>query len=410
MSVPRGCAGRAEHWLLASLAVAALLAWWLAPGPAEAPPPGISPEVHAPAAVWMRSGGAASAAVPPPLAAATMSPQERAAQVALWAQRLARAQQTLERYRQQSRYPAESRPAEEHPDQLHPFRPIAEDRPLRMPGGSVTEGVRLRTTQERIFLAGDERSRVTVALVDGAGQALPLRVVRAVLHEVPEPGRPATAPEQPFALQPAAAGGFEGVIHPAAQGFGASAGTLRLEMDLEYAGQPGFLYFDVIYSPELAARWLPGVGDSVEQGDLHFTLRAQVLQPGRYVVSGRIDDAQGRPVALAQFNRELAAGAQPIVLPVAGRLLHDRTPAFPLALRDVEAFLLKPDAFPDRVMLPRLPGVLHRSAVHPLSAFSDAEAQGDQRTRYLAEFEKDVRQAEAALQQLQAEPGKPPGP
>ena len=76
--------------------------------------------------------------------------------MALWQGRLARAQLARDNYLQAARYPHESRPMDEHPDQVHPFEPIAEDRPLRMPGGSVTQGVRLKTTQERVFASGNE--------------------------------------------------------------------------------------------------------------------------------------------------------------------------------------------------------------------------------------------------------------
>ncbi|MFY9511839.1 MAG: hypothetical protein WAQ05_12800, partial [Rubrivivax sp.] len=332
--------------------------------------------------------------------AAGLSPAQRREQQLLWQQRLERARLALANYRQAARYPNESRPIEEHPDQVRPFAPIAEERPLRMPGGSVTSGVRLRTTQERIFLAGAESSRVSIALVDSEGRTLPLRATRAVLHEVTEPGRTASTIEFPMPVAEAASGELSALIQPARQGFASYAGTVRLGLHLEHAGAPGFLYFDVIYSPEQAATWLPGADDSVAAGDLRFALQLQVLIAGRYVVSARIDDASGTPLALAQFNAELGRGVQQIPLPVAGRLLHDKRPVFPLALRDVEAFLLKPDTFPDRVMLPRRSGVVHRSAAYALERFANAEPPSEQRDRYLAELGKDVREAEQALKAL----------
>ena len=38
---------------------------------------------------------------------------------------------------------------------------FAEERALRMPGGSVTQGVHLKTTQERVFASGDELGGLT---------------------------------------------------------------------------------------------------------------------------------------------------------------------------------------------------------------------------------------------------------
>ena len=403
-----GAAGRAA---LVAVALAAVLAWWLA-APSAAPVPprptaaaGTTPLLQTTAGGVAALPAAAAAALP---AAAGLSPAQRQEQIALWRERLERAKTALANYQQAARYPDSSRPIEEHPDQVRPFEPIAEDRALRMPGGSVTPGVRLRTTQDRIFLAGQETARITVALVDADGRAQPLRVTRAVLHEVTEPGRTARTNEVAIDVNDRGSSGdlqagdgvHSAVLQPGAQGFADFAGTVRLTLHLDHAGQPGFLFFDLVYSPELAATWVPGVRDLAEGGDLRFVLQADVRLPGRYVVSGRIDDAAGQPVALALFNAELGGGRQAVVLPVAGRLLHDRQPAFPLRLRDVEAFLLKPDAFPDRVMLPRLAGVLHSSAVYTLDRFANTEPGGDQRARYLAELGKDVREAEQQLQQL----------
>lgn len=411
-----GQCGRAAWPALAGLGVAALLAWLLLgrgghgdEAAVAALPPGVAPAVVA--------GGSAAVplarpAVPTPpgvvAAGAPLTEAERQARRTLWQGRLERARDALQGYQQAARYPHESRPASEHPDQLQPFAPVAEERPLRTPGGTATQGVKLLTTQERTFLAGSEASRVTLGLQDGAGRPLPLRVLRAVLQEVTPPGRTASTPafvmpvndqgQQGDAV--AGDGIFTATVQPAAQGFAGYAGLLRLELHLEHAGQPGFLFFDFIVSPEQAARWLPGVRESLENGSLVFRLKAEVLLAGRYVVSARVDDANGRSFALAMFNHELPLGAQDIALPVFGRLLHDEQPVFPLRLRDVEAFLLKPDTYPDRVMLPRLAGVVHTSRRYALADFSPALWTSAERERYLAELGKDVTEAEQALQQL----------
>ena len=357
------------------------------------------------------ASAAASSAAPrrpgPPLSALGLA--ERQEQLSLWQARLERASNSLNAYRAAAQYPHESRPISEHPDQVQPFAPIVEERELRVPGGGAQRGVRLRTTQERVFASGMESSRVTLTLTDEQGRVLPLRVQRAVQKEVSAPGATARTAEVPMAVNDtgtqgdlvAGDGTWSVLMQPGAQGFGSFAGTVRLELNLEYAGQPGFLYFDLVYSPEQAATWLPGVREAAGPGGVDFFVKAQVLMPGRYVVTGRIDDAQGRPVALAQFNAEVAAGAAEFKLPVHGKLLRDLKPAFPLVLRDVEAFLLKPDAFPDRVMLPRRAGEQHRSRSYALSSFSDAEWQSDERTRYLDELGKDVAEAQDKVRQLQ---------
>lgn len=412
-----GQRGGAAWPALAGLGTAALLAWLLLGGgsapddaPTAAPPaamPGPS-TVALPAPNSALAQAPAAAASPGARPGAPLTEAERQARRVLWQGRLERARDALQGYEQSARYPHASRPAREHPDQLQPFDPVAEERPLRMPGGTATQGVKLVTSQERTFLAGGESSRVTLGLQDAAGRPLPLRVLRAVLQEVTPPGRTASTPafvmpvNDQGQLGDAVAGDgvFTATVQPVAQGFAGYAGLLRLELHLDHAGQPGFLFFDFIVSPEQAARWRPGVRESLENGSLVFRLQAEVLLPGRYVVSARVDDASGRTVALAMFNHELPRGVQDIALPVFGRLVHDEQPAFPLRLRDVEAFLLKPDTYPDRVMLPRLAGVVHTSRAYALADFSPALWTSAERERYLAELGKDVAEAEQALQQL----------
>lgn len=398
-----------------AVALAAALGWWL--GPAEGEPatasatsaPGPALMAWPPATARATTANLPAASAPRP--GAPLSPlgkAERRAQLALWQGRLERAQATLDGYRTSAQYPHESRPIEEHPDQVRPFEPISEERALRMPGGTAPQDVKLLTTQERVFASGTESSRITVALQSAQGRPLPLRVTRAVIREVTPPGATASTAEfTPDANDAGRAGDAragDGVIsvlvHPAAQGFGGFAGTVRLELLLEHAGQPGFLYFDLVYSPETAAVWLPGVREAALPAGIDFFVKAMVRLAGRYVVSARIDDAQGEPVALASFNAEVAAGEQEFRLPVFGKLLRDTSPAMPLKVRDIEAFLLKPDRFPDRVMLPRRAGVQHTSRVHAIASFSNAEWEGEEKTRYLTELTKDVDEATREVQRL----------
>ena len=389
---------RAPALLAAAVALVALWSWQR--GEPQAAETTAAPETQA--AAPTPTPGEVPAPAASASAGAPLSPlgqAQRREQLALWQGRLERARMALDGYRIAAQYPHESRPIDEHPDQVRPFEPIAEDRALRLPGGSAAQGVHLKTTQERVFASGSESSRVTLKLEDDAGRTLPLRVTRAVQKEVTPPGRTASTAEFPMPIGNDN-GVLSAVMQPAAQGFAAFAGTVRLELMLDYGGQPGFIYFDLTYSPETAATWLPGVREASSAAGIDFFVKAQVLVPGRYVVSARIDDAKGQPVALALFNAEVAVGSTEFRLPVFGKLLRDRQPAFPLQLRDIEAFLLKPDTFPDRVMLPRRAGVLHQSKRYAVSSFSDAEWRSEERDRYLNELGKDVAVAEQKVRSL----------
>jgi hypothetical protein len=387
--------------VLAALAVLTGAGWrWWQDDAAAAP------ETSATAPATAASALRAAASAPGPRAPYSDDGlRQRQAAQSLALQRLARAESTLAQYRQSTRYPPESRPLAEHPDQARPFEPISNDRPLRTPGNQPVAGVHLLTTQERVFVSGQESVRFTVAARDDQGAMLPLLITRSFAFDLPDPrqavGRPAAA--VPFndsgqaGDAQAGDGIWSGVFQPATQGFADYAGTLRLQVDLNQNGRRGQLDFDIVYEPQVPARWTGGSRDLLNAGSLDFVLRLEVAQPGRYVVAGRVFDASGRPFALVNFNQELAAGPQEVSLPVFGKLVIDQRPSFPLTLRDVEGYLLFPDRFPDRAMLPRLAGVVRTSQRYTLAQFSDAEWQSEERSRYLDEFSRDVARAQADL-------------
>ncbi len=333
------------------------------------------------------------------------------AQPALWTQRLQRAEEVLENYRNNTKYPFDSRPARENADQMYPNRPVREEGKLSNPGQKPAEGIRIRTSQERVYVAGDETVLFTVSAVDMDGNALPLQVTRAFAHDPPLDGKPSqrNAIAMPFnddgANGDIAAGDtiVSARLSPATQGFAGHAGTIRVELNLKVNEQTGFAFFDVFYTPDPPAVWVGGSSsarEAVVAGSLNFYLKAQVRDAGRYAITGRIDDAKGQPFALISFNEELSAGPKEIKLNLFGKLLVGEKPVFPLTLRDVDGFLLKENATPDRALMRRLPGRVLVSRVYPLTIFSEAEWDSEERARYLAEYGRDVQSARAHLEHV----------
>ncbi|MDR7271609.1 hypothetical protein J2X20_004277 [Pelomonas saccharophila] len=384
---------------LAGAVLAGLIAWWAWPRTAAVP--------EAQAAVPARN----HLALPTPAASVGASRpegspftdaalRERMAQRDQLVQRLERAKLTLATYREQTRYPHESRPIDQHPDQIHPFAPIRESLPLRFPGSKgAVPGVRILTTQDRVFMSGDEIVKISVSAQDEAGRTLPLLITRAVAFDLPDPRQAAGRPQLALDFT-----GSEGVysaqFQPSRTAFADFAGTLRLQAILSQDGRQGVVNFDVVYQPLVPAEW-GAISERVADGSLDFLVGINVKQTGRYVVNARVDDAKGQPFALVSFNEELGVGAQTARLRVFGKLLRDGAPAMPLKLRDLQGFLLMEDRFPDRAMLARREGVVYWSGSYALRAFSDAEWTSEERDRYLAELGKDVSQLEAQL--------KPPG-
>lgn len=321
---------------------------------------------------------AASRALRAPFSAVGLD--DRQARLALWQQRLQRAQETLESYEAATRYPFDSGPANEHQDQWLTHQVVTGDYPLRLPGTGVVPNLRVHTTQQRVFATGADTVLFTVSATDDNGAPLPLRVVSSVSRSPQDTGGGKAAPLAPVVAQAfvddgtggdlqAGDGVFTGRLDPQAEGFGQFAGMIRTEL---------------------------------RDGSLEFMLGANVTQPGRYVITGRVDDASGKPLALVTFNGELGAGAQQVPLQVYGRLVRDQKPAFPLVLHDVEGFLLRPDAYPDRALMPSRDGPVATSRRYALVQFSDAAFSSEETQRYLAEYGKDVTQAQQQVGQLQA--------
>jgi len=333
--------------------------------------------------------------------------QSRQEQLALWRGRHERAEQTYATYRDATRYPYDSRPIAEHPDQVRPFAPIAEELKLRGANGEPVKGLRLRTTQERVFLSGAESVKFTVAAVDDSGNGLPLIIRNASAQSIPDSRTPIKVVQASVAFSDdgtgaddqAGDGVYSARITPATQGFAAYSGTIRLLAEVASDAQQGVAQFDVVYTPDVPATWA-GVREALEAGSLNFYLKANVRMAGRYVVSARVDDANGVPFALLQFNDEVAAGSREFRLQVFGALVLDKNPAFPLRLRDVDGFLLIPDKFPDRATMARQSGIVYTSARYVRDQFSSAEWTSEERTRYLTEYGKDAETARRKVEEL----------
>jgi hypothetical protein len=95
-------------------------------------------------------------------------------------ERLHRAEEQLATYRKWAQYPPDSRPASEHGDQLSPTAPVARALPLSHKG-IPSQDVKLRLTQDRIAVVGQESVRLQVGCEDSLGKRVPCEVRSAKL-------------------------------------------------------------------------------------------------------------------------------------------------------------------------------------------------------------------------------------
>jgi hypothetical protein len=344
--------------------------------------------------------------------AAPLSPEEaeREAQRQLWEKRLERARFTYDSYVESTRYPPESRPIKEHPDQVYPAAPER-----TQPLAKGQRDISLRLKQDKIFVAGDEVVRFFVGCENAnTHQPLPCEVYSAIAHEAPH----MMAAEQLSAVpvdfndsgrlgdEVAGDATWTASFQPARQGFAMFEGTLRVEFRVRTSGSAeGGAFFDIVFTAAPPATFTGKVREVVEQGSLQLYVGLQVRKPGRYVMAGRVDDESGIPFAYVSFNEELEAGAREVKFTVFGLLLRTESPAFPLKLRDVEGFLLREQGDPDRELVKSLTGYIHTTQEYPLDRFSPAEWTSEERERYLAELGKDVNEAKQHVDELSGGPG-----
>ena len=262
-----------------------------------------------------------------------------------------------------------------------------------------------------MFLDRQDSVKFTVQALDASGKVLPLVITRAAAQSMPD-GKQLTqvrsaalefsdaGPGSVGAADDVADdGNFSARLAPSAQGFAGFVGTIRVLVFVRADGKDGVAHFDVITTEDSPAAW-GSIREAQEAGSLNFYLKDSVRVAGRYVVSGRIDDARGQPFAILSFNEEVAAGMQEFKLHLFGALIRDKRPVFPLKLRDVDGFLLIADKFPDRQVMPRGAGIVHTSGSYTAESFSPNEWSSEERDRYLAEYGRDVDAARIELDRL----------
>ncbi|SEK30850.1 hypothetical protein SAMN05444354_101246 [Stigmatella aurantiaca] len=354
-----------------------------------------------------RNGGAPARGAAPVRAAAekpALSPEEaeREAQRELWAQRLEQARLTLDTYRKGTRYPPESSPIREHADQEQLPAP-ERSQPL----SQESPEVRLRMKQDKVFLAGEEAVHFSVGCENAnTREPLPCEVTGGKAFEAEHlAGAAGAAAPVPLVFSDeglqgdtvARDGLFTARLQPSKQGFAMFSGTLRVSFQVRSGGAEGGAFFDVLYTSMPPAVLTGKVREAVEQGSLRLYLGIQVRKPGRYVLTGRVDDEAGVPFGHVSFNEELKEGAHEVKFTLFGKLLLDEAPSFPLRLRDVDGFLLKEEGDPDRELMTALRGYVHATREYPSTDFSPDEWQSEERTRHLDEFTRDVNEAQDQL-------------
>lgn len=306
------------------------------------------------------------------------------------AKRAQRARHVLDNYKAWAKYPPSSRPMDEHPDQIHPHYVASSHQPISRPGQKLSDA-KVRLSQDRLYLVGDEQAELRMACETSEGPApcaissskavVPSHYAHPqgispqsdVIFSAGEPGSPAIA-----------------VFQPSAQGFSGYSGPIQIQITLSVEGERGWASFELMYTPDAPAVFLGQYRESLEEGSLHIYAGIEVRRAGRYIIAARVDDAEGKSFAYLQFNDEIGEGKQELKLTIFGKLIRDLGARSPFRLRDIEGYLLKENTYPDRDLIAGIDGLAYTTKTYALRDFSDDEWQSEEKERHLKEFQKDV--------------------
>jgi hypothetical protein len=317
----------------------------------------------------------------------------------LWEKRVIRAQRTLENYLEATKYPFSSQPMSRHRDMEKPNFVGAVKLPLVTADQKKTTDAKVTLNQDRAILQGDEAVVLRVSCENSEGPQ-PCTFQQPPVAFPPKDMRnsekitPASVPFSPENGDPTS---MIAVFAPAKQGFAGYEGTIVIEGHLKIGAEEGSTSWQVTYTPAAPAIFTKKFREVVEQGSLSIYAGIQVDKPGRYVVTARGVSKEGKVFAFLQLNEELPRGTVEAKLQIFGKLIHDAKAGSPFVLRDVEGFLLRDGGHPDRELMAMLPGDVYTTKSYPLSAFSDAEWQSEEKTRHVEHYKEEIKNAQEGL-------------
>lgn len=304
--------------------------------------------------------------------------------------RLARARHTLEGYKLGTRYPPGSRPLSEMPDLQKPHSVQPSTQPLATSDGKTTKHARVTLEQDRLYLVGDEKAQLRISCKT-SDNAVPCAVLSASASSPPTLDNSVITGPFPVTFTNDAEGRAVALFAPANEGFSSYHGPIGIDVNVRIGSEQGLANFQLIYTPSAPARFTGKIREALEEGSLCLYVQMDVTKAGRYVLAGRVDDADGDGFAYLEWNDLLEAGLREAKMCIFGLLVIDQQAQSPFTLRDLEGFLLFENRDPDRELMSVIEGKVYTTKAYEASAFSSAEWQSEEKTRHLDEFENDVK-------------------
>jgi len=145
--------------------------------------------------------------------------------------------------------------------------------------------------------------------------------------------------------------------------------------------------FGFLYTGHPPARFTGQVRETIEDGSLVLRMGIEVERAAEYALRARLYDSDGKAAVFMIADGELEGGRGEVSFVAFGKLLRDASLKSPYALRDVEAYVVQADAYPDRLKVPTWPGpfVTRR---YSLEDFSNKEWASAEKQARLDEIQR----------------------
>ena len=291
---------------------------------------------------------------------------------------------SIRQYKAVTRYPTSTRRlTKESSDLLNPNKRHERRQPVPDARDNEDRAWEVLYTADRYFVRGEEAVTVSLALWHEGDPVIPTGVVMIaaprdtsrsgdqVALTAERVGAEIQAPFVPNEHWPDFIGEIEVKTTFSARGLREQTGRLR---------------FFFTGEDRIPARFTGQFSDDAQNGDLAIDVGVNVETEGTYRIEGNLFDRNDQPVAWAQAETNLTAGASDVSLVFYGLAFHDARAVAPFTLRQLRGYRLRRGDSPHREDIPTYEDEYETSAHYSLADFRSEEYESPHKQRMLERY------------------------
>ena len=259
-------------------------------------------------------------------------------------------------------------------DQLQPNRRFDSKSPVTHADLTVEPNMQVLFTGDKFRLVGDQSLLMTLALFKD-DQPAPLTIVSATVRAVAVDGS-AVGLETPVSFSDRDDLVKMATLRLAGTPLEKHAGKVDVVVRYDPGnGKIAEATLDALYQPGGAApaRFTGKFREVLNNGSLDIYAGVEVSEPGSYMISANLFDANGQPaVSMLARMVSLDQSSTEVKLQAFGRVVREQESPSPFTLSNLRGYLFYAGQDPDRKLMPDYTDD-YRTAKYPLDAFSDDE-------------------------------------